>query len=245
MKPLPLLLFLTASIRVAFGAAFVVPDLVQNPNQMIAPFLSWSTDAPSLRYQQVYQASGFFGLGTSPFLINELVFYPSGASPTPTAVLPDVRIDFSTTSKAADALSTVFADNVGANDTVVYSGALNFFLSAPGVYRILLQTPFLFDPSAGNLLMEVRNFQTVPPPPGGIRAYNEAEVTLGDGVSGAFAGDVNALRGSVGTGGLVTGLVGTLVPEPATWALLLTAGVVYALTAHRRTHRARASRKQT
>ena len=128
-------------------------------------------------------------------------------------------------------MSTVFANNVGANDTVVYSGALNFFLTAPGIYSISLQTPFLFDPTAGNLLLDVRNLQPVPPPilGGNPRAFNAAEGTFGDSVSEAFAADANALTGGVDTGGLVTGFGGTIVPEPSTGALLVLGVLAYAL----------------
>ena len=237
MKLLTLLTFLIASIHDGFGAGFTFPLVIHNPGQSISPFLVWNTDLPSLRFQQVYQASGFSGLGTTEFLINELFFYPSGASPNASVVLPNIRIDLSTTSRAPDGLSTMLAANVGANDTVVYSGSLNFFQSDGGIYRIHLQTPFLFDPSAGNLLMDVRNFQTVSPPPGGVRAYNAAEVTLGDGISAAFASDVNALTGGADTGGLFTGFEGALVPEPSIGALLLTGLAVFALLRHKKANR--------
>src|SRR5205823_2672738 len=144
-----------------------------------------------------------------------------------------------TTSKVPDGLSTTFADNVGANETVVYSGALNFFLTAPGAYIIPLQTPFLFDPTTGNLLMDVRNFQPGPSPVlgGNPRAFNEAEVTLGDSVSVAFAGDVNDLTGRTSTSGLVTGFGGTIVPEPSTVVMLVLGLVGYALAWRKKTRR--------
>ena len=240
MKLLTLLTFLITNIQLGHCAFVGFPNRLDNPGQSIGPFLVWNTDLPSLRYQQVYGASGFTGLGTSQFMITDLFFSASGPSPNGSVVLPNIRIDFSTTSKAPDGLSTVLAENVGANDTVVYSGALKFFLDGLGGYHIPLQTPFLFDPSAGNLLMDVRNFQPVSPPPGGVRAYTATEGTFGDTISAAFAENANALTGGVDTGGLETVFGGALVPEPSTWALLLTGGVLFAWTARRRGRRARA-----
>src|SRR5262245_41676750 len=106
-----------------FAADFFVPSSPHNPYQMLAPFLLWNTDVASFRYQQVYSAPGFVGLGSSQILINQLIFGTAGnSSPVPGNVLPNIRINFSTTSKVPDGLSTVFSENVGPNDTVVYSG---------------------------------------------------------------------------------------------------------------------------
>jgi hypothetical protein len=217
------------------SCAFIgFPPSFHNPGQSFSPFLLWNTDVTSFRYQQVYQASGFAGADSGEFLINELIFFPSGTSPNGSVVLPNIRINLSTTSRIPDGLSTVLADNVGPNDTVVYSGTLNFFQTDWGIYRIHLQTPFVYDSKSGNLLIDVRNFQPVPIPPGGVRAYNSTEITLGDSISAAFASDVNALTGGTSTSGLETVFDVTIIPEPATRALLVLGGLVYALATRKK-----------
>jgi hypothetical protein len=71
-----------------------------------------------------------------------------------------VRISLSTTSRAPDNLSATFADNVGVDESVVFSGDLVFTSandSVPGGTRafdilIKLTNEFNYDPSLGNLL---------------------------------------------------------------------------------------------
>jgi hypothetical protein len=94
-------------------------------------------------------------------------------------------------------LSATFANNVGADDTVVFSGPLSLSSAFTGPSAgpkdfdivITLQTPFLYDPSAGNLLLDVRNFS------GGTTIQFDAEASDSDPVSRtftAFTGDVNS-----------------------------------------------------
>ena len=71
----------------------------------------------------------------------------------------------STTAARANNLSATFADNVGASETVVFRGPITLssrFVgppSGPKEFDIIipLQTPFTYDPAAGNLLVEIRN----------------------------------------------------------------------------------------
>jgi hypothetical protein len=61
-------------------------------------------------------------------------------------------------------LSTTFAENIGAGNTLVFSGTLNWAtgnLPGPGNTRQFdvvfpFTTPFLYDPAAGNLLLDIR-----------------------------------------------------------------------------------------
>ena len=76
-----------------------------------------------------------------------------------------MRIDLSTTSQTIAGLSSSFAANVGANDATVFNGDLK--LSSANVMgsgtakafdiTINLTTPFLYNPAAGNLLLDIRN----------------------------------------------------------------------------------------
>jgi hypothetical protein len=109
------------------------------------------------------------------------------------ATLADVQINLSTTSVADDALSLTFADNVGADDTVVFSSPLPLQSrsrgSNPKNFDIVinLTTPFFYDPAMGNLLLDVRNFG------GGKTTFFDSVHAGGDGVSRV---DTN-IRGNV------------------------------------------------
>ena len=84
--------------------------------------------------------------------------------------MPSVQVNLSTTTRGPDQLSSMFSENVGANDTVVYSGQLNTDLIG-GKYGgptswdfeiYPLAKAFLYNPDAGNLLLDVRIFQGNP-----------------------------------------------------------------------------------
>jgi hypothetical protein len=188
-------------------------------------------DGASMRYQQVYGASDFSAVPMGGGFITQIAFRPDadgGAAFSST--LPSIRIDLSTTTAAVDGLGTTFADNVGANDTIVYGGASGAPLSlssaftgpagGPKDFEILvnLTTPFFYNPAAGNLLLDVRNFG------GGMTTAFDAVDTLGDSVSRASTNvsDVNSSSADFTDSlGLVTRFTFQAVPEPSIWTLLL------------------------
>lgn len=188
----------------------------------------------SQRYQQVYTASEFDSLAGEGLLITQILFRPDATyGQAFSSVLPDIQINLSTTSAAADSLSTTFADNVGSDDTVVFSGALSLSSSNTGPTGgpkdfdivINLTNPFLYNPNTGNLLLDVRNFG------GGITTVFDAQFPL-DPTSRAYtlgSSNVNAPTGSVDSVGLVTAFQGTsaspkAVPEPFTVGGTILAG---------------------
>jgi hypothetical protein len=112
------------------------------------------------RFQQIYDASEFASLG-GPALITQIAFRPDASQATAfSRTFPSFQINLSTTSKTVSGLSSIFADNVGADNTTVQSGALTLTTvntPGPGTAKqfdlvINLTTPFLYDPSAGNLI---------------------------------------------------------------------------------------------
>ena len=147
----------------------------------------------SMRYQQVYDASGFAGA----VLITGMSFRPDievgGAFST---ILTDVQINLSTTTRAVDALSNTFSENVGVDDKIVYNRGELALASAfvgpaagPKAFdiHITFTSSFLFNPMLGNLLLDVRNFG------GGFTTYFDTAYGETDIVSRVYGTDVNGL----------------------------------------------------
>lgn len=196
------------------------------------------------RMQTVYGASQFQFFG-GPILITGLAFRPDASpqgggnssewSSTPITVGMTIRL--STTPKAVDGLSSTFASNIGSDERTVLDGFVQVSsfntLTGNGTknFDIIVNfaTAFLYDPSAGNLLLDSRTFT------GGNRRNHTV-----DGVS--VPGDaVSNIHTGFGNGGSPTALgndsYGTIVqfsispvPESSSGALLalgiLTIGMV-------------------
>ena len=192
------------------------------------PFNITPFGLPSQRYQQLYAASQFGGGG----LITQIIFRPDAfAGHAFTSTLPDIQIDLAYSSAPDDGLSTTYANNITAGDTIVFargpltlSSAFTGPAGGPKDFDIIitLTTPFFYNPALGNLLLDVRNFG------GGITCSFDAVFTPADGVSRVFSlTGVNATTGSTDTLGLVTGF--NIVPEPGTAMLLAGGGTLLAL----------------
>jgi PEP-CTERM motif len=135
----------------------------------------------------------------------------------PIATLAGLQINFSTTTRAVDGLSSIFAENVGLDNTVVFDLSaitLSDFQAGGADIIIPLRTPFYYDPSAGNLLMDVFNFGRERTSP-----FN-ANSSASDTTSSVYSFGVNEPNGIANTIGLVTIFEVRPVPEPSTWALL-------------------------
>lgn len=156
---------------IAPNANAVVEGSIAN----VFPFAttSNSTFPDGFRYQQIYGASEFSAL-TGPGNIKVIAFRPDTSaliSGVPTAlltqpfgpyILPNMLVKLSTTSKAVDGLDLTFANNVGADETVVYNGTIALASAFTGGapkdfdFVIRLTTPFVYDPAAGNLLLDIQ-----------------------------------------------------------------------------------------
>jgi hypothetical protein len=121
--------------------------------------------APQFRYQQVFPAADFAALGNQPHWIVRFSGRPDENAPTPGTVhFPDNEIRLSTMPVGPPNLSSVFDHNVGADVMQFYRGPLiQVDAQGPGpVPREFYNsefpagvTPFLYDPSQGNLLFDV------------------------------------------------------------------------------------------
>ena len=155
----------------------VVPDALEFVEGNIGNCFPLTGCGEHRRYQQVYASSGFDELTTS-VLITALRFRPDGESaPLTNTSFANMQIRMSTTQKTppsnqppgpspvAGELSATFADNVGPDEAIVYSGPLVLMQSVVGETPpydfdlvIELKTPFLYNPMVGNLLVEFRNY---------------------------------------------------------------------------------------
>ena len=134
----------------------VVPNAFANAEADANSGTFW---APT-RLLEVYAASEF---PPAPISITEIRFRPDATQAAFTATLR-ARLSLSTTAKAPDGLSTVFADNIGADETVVFDGDASVSSAAVGTpakdfdVAFPLARPFVYDPSKGNLLLEIRAY---------------------------------------------------------------------------------------
>lgn len=228
-----------ASSAPLFAGTLIVPKTFDVGNGNSAPFAISAGN--TMRYQQVYGASDFTtGFGGVPRTITAIIFRPDSTASPFSGSIANIQIDLSTTSAAPDALSTTFANNVGADDTVVYSGALTLTSNAVDIsgpnrgkqfdISIPLATPFTYDPSKGNLLLDVRNFSG-----GQTQAFGSSGAV--DTVSRLYSSNVNGATGSGDTVGLDTMFSGPgITPEPA-GALTLVMGASAMFTRIRRPKR--------
>ena len=211
----------TALATLAIGAVFVGGEarasLVVVPNAQAAAEGNDSNFGPffssSVRYQQVYSFSQFSTSG--PLTISQIAFRPDGsvADPTLFIVGTSVQISLSTTSKAPGTLSTVFADNVGPNVQTVFNGFVSSApVTGPGggpknfTVTITLDNTFVYDPSLGNLLLDVSATSS------GISAPFDAQ-SGGSLTSHVDAPSIGATSGTVNATGLVTQFQFTSPPK--------------------------------
>jgi hypothetical protein len=213
-----LLLLLCAPLARADG--IVIPNTlatVEGNDNNFGPFFN-----NSVRYQQVFSASQFPS-STGPLMITQIAFRPDGSVTDPSLIIrfDSVQIDLSTTSRTPSTLSTLFASNVGADDTTVFNSFV--FVNAPvtgppgGPKDFTVSfalKPFIYDPSAGDLLLDVRAVESG----GGISAPFDAE-SNNPFTAHLDAPDISAASGTSFATGLVTEFQFTPVPEPSTLVL--------------------------
>ena len=226
MKKLLTIMVLLPSVLLGQTSYPIVPpelERVMGNGVASAPFQMSSGN--SARFQQVYAATEFSSLGEE-LLISALSFRVDSSGTAVRATIQDIQFDLSTTPKAPDALSPIFAENVGSdNKTVFGRGPLSVHTFPPTSgsfgFIVRLDTAFLYRPSDGNLLLDIRNFS------GGDTTSIDGQITFGDSISivraytGDLSGSVNSTAGITRTFGLVTRFAVTPIPEPGTASLVV------------------------
>ena len=146
----------------------IVPPSLENSQGGLGgttPFAFPTTTG--IRTQIVYDAS-LFSAVAGPQLITAIQFRPidpTGGFFGDTLNVSNVTLRLSTTARSDEnrnPLSATFADNIGADVTTVYSGPLSLTTSSTMLpngtrafdYIIPLQNSFVYNPAAGNLLLD-------------------------------------------------------------------------------------------
>ena len=206
------------TVGTAKAATLVVPtNLANTEGDSVANIASNTTSLG--RFQQVFAGTEF---SPNPQYITQIAFRPDGPTGNSfTGAFPNINISLSTTQSSPISLSSTFAQNLGIDNQVVFSGALNLSSSntASGVGTknfdvvINLQTPFLYNPTAGNLLYDSLFLQ-----PSVVVGNDNVDATS----SSAVVASVTSLfTGSPVNGtslpgvGIVTQFTTTPVPEPS------------------------------
>ncbi|TWU10912.1 PEP-CTERM sorting domain-containing protein [Allorhodopirellula heiligendammensis] len=234
-------------------------DGVSGNGQSEAPF-NLRGDGNGNRYQQVYSASFFAGVGPLQS-ISSVAFRPKqgafGSFISSTVTFDNLIVNLSTTPRTPtidfrNGISSDLDLNPGADSQQVFGGPITLttdrLLFDSDVedfdFKIAFQTPFLYRPSLGNLLLEVivpagvsasSNFTRLDTIIGGVSSF--------PGATGmASARDANLTDGiSIGSNtrtGLVTQFETEAVPEPATAAMFIGMVVLVGVQSRRRRKRA-------
>jgi hypothetical protein len=177
----------------------------------------------------VFPAADFAALGNQPHWLVDFAIRPDQSLTSPRTVhYPDLEVRLSTTQRGPDNLSLVFDDNLGADVMQFYRGPRNLVADAQGpgpgpreFYNSEFPagvTPYLYDPSQGNLLLNAIGRQGASPS------------HRGDQVPGLLT--ALASSNPLGTQGArqaaqVFQFTFIPVPEPSTLTLLIMAMVVH------------------
>jgi len=157
-----------ATSRVARLTIDLSAQVVVVPNALAAndgnTFLTSPAGGPtSVREMTIYDAAQFGAL-SGPSFLTQFAWRPD-TIPGPSGPRSlTLRIYASTTTRSVAGLSTTFAENLGADNTLVFSGTLIWGtanLPGPGNTRQFdivfpFTRPFLYDPAAGNLVLEMQ-----------------------------------------------------------------------------------------
>jgi hypothetical protein len=171
------------------------------------------SDVRPVRYQQVYDASDFSRVPAGGAFISR-IFLRADCGNTGGYLSTNLQLNLSTTPKGPDQLSALFAENAGADETVVWrrdshSPPVGGEPPCPATFvnarEFFLDAPFFYDPAKGNLLFDLRKGGTIHTVGHLESSQLDAQNVLGDSVSRAVAFSLTATTAEiVDSVGLVT-----------------------------------------
>ncbi|MBE7503634.1 MAG: hypothetical protein HS113_25760 [Verrucomicrobiales bacterium] len=153
----------TSGCAVLRGQEIVVPNALAEQDGNTASTTPGDDNQSGIRIQYLLDASQFQALSGPAYLTG----FASRPDRTPGASGPKtitVQVYASTTTRTLAQMSTRFSENIGADRTLVFDGTLTLSsenLPGPGNtrqfdYAYPFTTPFLYDPAAGNLVLELQ-----------------------------------------------------------------------------------------
>jgi hypothetical protein len=231
MAKSPRLLFIGASLLLLAGAGSIQAAEIKIVSPSAYKDIEGEGNnadccSPQFRYQQVFPAADFAALGNQPHWLVSWTGRPDESATSPgTNLFPDNEIRLSTTQRGPSNLSLVFDDNVGPDVMQFYRGPLIQVTdggTGPGPREFYNSdfpagvTPFLYDPSQGNLLFDVIAWQGV------------SSSSYGDRVPGILS--ALASSNPLGTQGFrsaaaIFQFTFVQVPEPTSGVLFIVAGL--------------------
>ena len=198
------------ALRIGYRTTAVIPSPNPTPHPaqtVVVPNILAAADSilgsgtlanPGYRNQQVYDSHQF---PPGRIQIRELQFRPDSIyGQAFSTTIQNIQINLSTTTRSSDALSSVYAENVGPDEALVVSGSIHVSSSFSGATDepkdfdivVKLAQPFLYDPAAGNLLIDIRNYS------GSIASLLSGSAVSGEGAS-RLGGNINDPIGSPDT----------------------------------------------
>lgn len=152
------------------GQELVVPNALAEQDGNTQSTTPGDDNQAGIRIQYMLDASQFQALSGPAYLTG----FASRPDRTPGPSGPKtitVRMYASTTTRAVAAMSTRFSENTGTDNTLVFDGTLTLnSANQPGPgntrqfdYSYPFTTPFLYDPAAGNLVLELQIPQATGP----------------------------------------------------------------------------------
>jgi hypothetical protein len=203
--PLPM----NSQVRIPPSVRIAVPNELAQVEGNAGSRLPFDYNSP-VHYQQVYDASQFAKVPTGGAWVTFIHFRADITSSTGWGIT-NLRVNLSTTIKAPDHLSPVFAENVGGDATRVFGPA---HYGTPGPHsgspspwdgQIELSLPFFYDPARGNLLLDLTHEGIWPFDGFSQDCILDTQDVAGDSVSRAAAFSLGASEAEVlDTVGLAT-----------------------------------------
>ena len=242
MSKLKLAFVLATTCSAAFGSTIVIPNA--NTNTVGNQADTSTGGSGDIRSQQLLGSGQFTSVGGS-LLIDQLSFRTAPGMGSLDLTVTTLNLFLSTSPKFPNTggplMSATFADNVGPDNTLVYSGSVAFQspgCAGPGVcpfdLSILFTTPFLYDPTKGRLLIDVKMTGFTEQPGGALDAVSFSPP--GGGSVASVNGALSDAAGNFDFSGDILQLRYTAVPEPASGALMLTGAAALGWIRRRRSY---------